>query len=216
MADLKKVLAALEGNCMTGEIVESREDVIAAVAKHLKDGDTIASGGSMTLKECGVIEFVKAGPYKYLDRATPGLTREEMEDKIFRGAFTSDVYLMSSNAITERGELYNVDGNSNRVAALLYGPKKVIIVAGQNKIVANLSEAAERVKTKAAPPNCVRLDCKTYCNETGACVSLNDEASFLCDGCKSDDRICCNYVVSAKQRQKGRIHVILVKEDLGF
>ncbi|MBQ3055204.1 MAG: lactate utilization protein [Oscillospiraceae bacterium] len=216
MADLKKVLAALEANCMTGEIVESRDEVVAAVAKLLHEGDVIASGGSMTLKECGVIEYVKSGPYKYLDRATPGLTREQMEYQVFRGAFTSDVYLMSSNAITEHGELYNVDGNSNRVAALLYGPKKVIIVAGQNKIVPNLAEAAVRVKTKAAPPNCVRLDCKTYCNETGACVSLKDEDAFLCDGCKSDDRICCNYVVSAKQRQKGRIHVILVKEDLGF
>ena len=216
MVDLKKVLTALEENCMTGEIWERREDVISAVAKHLKDGDVIASGGSVTLAECGVIDFVKSGPYKYLDRATPGLTREQIEDLVFRGAFTSDVYLMSSNAITERGELYNVDGNSNRVAALLYGPKKVIIVAGQNKIVRDLNEAAVRVKTKAAPPNCVRLDCKTYCNEAGACVSLKNEDAFLCDGCGSDARICCNYVVSAKQRHKGRIHVILVKEDLGF
>lgn len=216
MADLKKTLDALAQNGMTGEILESRADVIPAIEKLLSDGNVIASGGSMTLNECGVIDFVKSGPYKYLDRATPGLTREQMEDLVFRGAFTSDVYLMSSNAITERGELYNVDGNSNRVAALLYGPKKVIIVAGQNKVVPDLNAAIERVKTKAAPPNCARLDCKTYCKETGSCVSLGQENPFLCDGCKGDDRICCNYVITAKQRKHGRIHVLLVKEDLGY
>ncbi len=216
MADLNKTLMALERNGMTCEIAESRADVIPMIQKILTDGDTIASGGSMTLEECGVIDFVKKGPYKYLDRSTPGLTREEMEDKIFRGAFTADVYLMSSNAITERGELYNVDGNSNRVAALLYGPRKVVIVAGENKVVANIDDAITRVKEKAAPPNCVRLDCKTPCNQNGKCVSLALDDPFLCDGCGVDARICCNYVVSAKQRKAGRIHVILVKETLGY
>jgi len=215
MADLNKTLKALERNGMTCEIAESRADVTPLIQKLLTDGDTIASGGSMTLKECGVIDFVKEGPYKYLDRSVPGLTPDEIE-AVYRGAFSADVYLMSSNAITERGELYNVDGNSNRVAALLYGPKKVIIVAGENKVVANIDEAIERVKTTAAPPNCVRLDCKTPCNASGQCVSLSMDDTFLCDGCGVDARICCNYVISAKQRKAGRIHVILVQENLGY
>lgn len=215
MADLKKTLEALAQNGITGEIVSSRSEVIEAIEKRLAPGNLIASGGSMTLKECGVIDFVKEGPYQYLDRAKPGLTPDEIEG-IYRKAFSADVYLMSSNAITERGELYNVDGNSNRVAALLYGPKQVIIVAGQNKVVSNIEDAFRRVKTTAAPPNCVRLDCNTYCQTQGSCVSLNDENAFVCDGCRSDARICCNYVISAKQRKPGRIHVILVEESLGY
>ena len=131
-------------------------------------------------------------------------------------AFTTDVYLMSTNALTLNGELYNVDGNSNRVAALLYGPKSVIIVCGVNKIVENLDEAVLRVKKCAAPKNTVRLHTGSYCENEGGCVSLNKDNAFMCDGCKGKGRICCNYVVSAQQRHVDRIKVILVDESLGY
>ena len=117
---------------------------------------------------------------------------------------------------TERGELYNVDGNSNRVAAILYGPKSVIVVAGCNKIVPDLAAAVRRVKAKAAPENCTRLSCETFCRKTGECVSLRQESSEMPEGCRSEARICCNYVVSAYQRQQGRIKVVLVGEPLGY
>ena len=121
--------------------------------------------------------------------------------------------MTSSNAVTERGELYNVDGNSNRIAAIAFGPSRVIMVVGINKIVPDLDAAIRRVKTIAAPKNTQRLSCKTYCEAAGKCAGLDGD---LCAGCASDARICCNYLVSAKQREPGRIHVIFVGEELGY
>ncbi|MBR0141001.1 MAG: LUD domain-containing protein, partial [Ruminococcus sp.] len=129
---------------------------------------------------------------------------------------SADVFISSANAITEHGVVYNVDGNSNRIAAIAFGPKSVIIIAGYNKIVANLEEAEIRVKKEAAPPNCVRLNCDTYCAEKGECVSMNKSGRQIYDGCGGDGRICCNYLISAHQRHKGRIKVIIVGEELGY
>jgi hypothetical protein len=111
--------------------------------------------------------------------------------------------------------MYNVDGLSNRVAAILFGPKSVIIVAGYNKIVDNLNDAVKRVKTVAAPANSVRLGCDTYCSTIGKCMSLKN-TNFLSDGCRNDGRICANYVISAKQQVKNRIKIIIVGEELGY
>ena len=127
-----------------------------------------------------------------------------------------DTFFTSSNAVTERGELYNVDGNSNRVACIVYGPRQVIMVVGKNKIVPNINAAVERVKKSAAPPNTVRLSCDTPCAKLGECVSLSNENAFICDGCHGESRICCNYVISAQQRHKDRIKVIIVNENLGY
>jgi hypothetical protein len=123
----------------------------------------------------------------------------------------------TGNAITENGELYNVDGTCNRVSALLYGPKSVIIIAGKNKIVKDLGEAVIRVKTLAAPPNCKRLNKQTYCAKTGQCVAIGraDEKEMT-SGCNSPDRICRSFVVCGPQVFKNRIKVILVNEDLGY
>ena len=102
------------------------------------------------------------------------------------------------------------------IAAIAFGPKSVIIIAGYNKIVRNLEEAEIRVKRTAAPANCERLSCGTYCSVKGECVSLSKSDREICDGCESDDRICCNYLISAHQRHKGRIKVIIVGEELGY
>ena len=170
----------------------------------------------VTLKEIGIIPELKSGRYNYLDRGAEGLTREQVEE-IYRKCYFADAYLSSSNAVTENGELYNVDGNSNRVSAILYGPKSVIMVCGYNKIVKNLEEAAKRVKEIAAPKNTVRLNLDTYCNKIGHCVSLdNEECPEMCSGCHSEGRICCNFVVTAQQRHKDRIKVIIVGEELGY
>ena len=152
---------------------------------------------------------------KKLIRSAPGLTREQVED-IYRQTFSADAYFTSTNALTENGELYNVDGNSNRVAAILYGPKSVVVVCGVNKIVKNIDEAIYRVKTKAAPPNTIRLNIDTYCSKQGQCVSLNKENPELCEGCRSEGRICCNYVVCAQQRHINRIKVVIINEELGY
>lgn len=215
MKRISKVTENLEKNNMQVHYVESKADVVSKVTELLKDGDTVGVGGSYTLSESGVLEFLRSGKYNFLDRHAKGLSRENVEKK-YIDSFSADAYICSSNAITENGELYNVDGNSNRVAAICYGPKSVIIIVGYNKIVRNLEDAVKRVKSIAAPANCDRLSCETYCKEKGECISFLSDASDMASGCNSSARICCNYVVSAYQRKKDRIKVIIVGEELGY
>ncbi len=203
----------LKKNNMEFYYAETKEKVCPIVESLIKEGDVITNGGTMTMKECGLAEILSSPKYNYLDRSK--MTPEEVADLYIR-AFSADVYISSSNAITEDGVLYNVDGNSNRIAAIAFGPKSVIIIAGYNKIVKNLKEAEMRVKREAAPPNCVRLNCNTYCAEKGECVSLTKSDHQMSDGCAGDGRICCNYLISAQQRHKGRIKVIIVGEELGY
>lgn len=199
-----KTLNALKNNNMEAYYVSTKEEASDLTAKLLNDGDTVAVGGSVTLSETGILDLLRSGKYNFLDRYEKGLSRCEI-DKIFHESFCADAYLTSSNAITEEGELYNVDGNGNRVAAMIYGPKNVIVVAGTNKIVKDRDAAIERVKSIAAPANAERLSCKTPCAITGECMN-----------CKGDARICCSYVFLGQQRVKNRIKVILVGEDLGY
>lgn len=201
----------LEKNGMKPYFCESRKEVVPLIKTLVKPGESVSNGGSVTLAECGVYGLLAGGEYDYIDR-----TKFEDVREAYLKAFGCDTYFCSSNAVTERGELYNVDGNSNRVACIVYGPKQVIMVVGKNKIVKNIDEAILRVKEKAAPPNCKRLGIPSACSGLGKCVSLTKENPFMCDGCAADTRICCNYVVSAKQRHKDRIKVIIVNEDLGY
>lgn len=210
---IEKTGENLRKNNMDFYYAETKEDVLPIVKSLLKKGDVISNGGSVSMAECGIDELVRSPEYNYLDRSA--VPPEEVQD-IYRKAFSADVYISSSNAITEDGVLYNVDGNSNRIACIAYGPSSVIIIAGRNKIVRNLEEAEVRVKTESAPPNCVRLSCKTPCAETGECISLSKPDRQFTDGCHSDSRICCNYLISAQQRHKGRIKVIIVNEELGY
>ena len=214
MQVVEKTMGNLEKNNMKPYFCETSAKAKELVKSLLEKGSTVATGGSMTLKETGVEELLRSGDYNFIDRAE-AITPEQCEE-VFLSAFRADEYLMSTNALTEDGVLYNVDGNSNRVAALLYGPKSVIIVCGYNKIVKNLDEAVYRMKTVAAPLNTKRLGTGSYCENAGQCVSLKKEDPFLCDGCKGSGRICCNYVVSSQQRKKDRIKVIIVGEELGF
>ena len=212
---IAKTIRNLEKNNMQACYVESRADAVNKVRELMSEGQTVAVGGSMTLYECGVIDILRSGRYRFLDRYEEGLSRDEVE-KIFRESFFVDTYISSTNAITENGELYNVDGNSNRVAAICYGPKSVIIIAGYNKIVSDIDEAVDRVKRTAAPANAVRLSCDTNCSEKGECMSLARGETGMACGCGSPARICCNYVVSGYQRVKDRIKVIIVGEQLGY
>lgn len=211
---VNKTMEHLRKNNMAAYFVEKKEDVLPLFRELTKEGDTVTHGGSETLKECGLTEELSSGRYRYLDRSK--CTTPEEVEKIYRDAYFADVYLASANAVTESGLLYNVDGNSNRVSAILYGPKSVIFICGYNKIVKDLDEATYRVKKYAAPKNTKRLNCETYCKNAGECLAVGRDASYMCDGCRSDGRICCNYVISAKQRHKDRIKVILVGEELGY
>lgn len=203
-ARIEKVMLALERNKMTPFYVESSSELLELVKGLIKDDKLITAGGSMTLKESGVTDMLLS-EYQgvYLDRSAANGLDEVGE--IMRKAFVSDTFFTSTNALTEDGELYNVDGNGNRVSAMIFGPKQVIVVAGVNKIVADMDEAVRRVETVAAPKNTVRLDCGTPCAKTGECAH-----------CHSDRRICCSYVRLAQQRVPGRIKVIIVNESLGY
>ena len=209
---VQKVLEALRKNYMLAEYVENKDAVVPLVKSLLTEGCTVATGGSRTLDETGVTDLLRSGAYTYFDRNNPALSPEEKAAMTAKGA-TADVYLCSSNAITEQGELYNVDGFANRISAIANGPKKVIMVVGINKMVPDLDAAIRRVKTIAAPLNTKRLNCDTYCLKTGVCMGLD---GGMTDGCHSPARICCSYLVSAQQRIQNRIHVILVGESLGF
>ena len=203
----------LEKNGFQPFYAETREEVVPIVKTLVQEGESVSNGGSVTLKQCGVSDFIASGKFDYIDRSK--YEGEAVREAYLR-AFGCDTYFCSSNAVTERGELYNVDGNSNRVACIVYGPKQVIMVVGKNKIVPDINAAIQRVKECAAPPNCVRLGIPSACSKLGKCVSLTKENPFMCDGCAADTRICCNYVVSAKQRHKNRIKIIIVNEDLGY
>jgi L-lactate utilization protein LutB len=204
MKRIERTLENLRKNNMQAFYVEEITQVVDKIQELLQEGDTVSCGGSMTLFEAGVIDHLRSDRYKFLDRYAPDLTRAQITD-IFISSFSADAYVCSSNAITENGELYNVDGNSNRVAAMLFGPKSVIVVVGYNKIVRNIEDAAERVRSIAAPANAARLNCKTPCVQMG-----------YCGDCKGEERICCNTVVMGQQREKGRIKVVIVGEELGY
>lgn len=211
---IAKTVEALKKNGMEAMYAPTRKEAIEQVAEYLEEGQLVTCGGSVTLEECGIMNLLRSGLYEFLDRSAPGTTPDKVEEN-YRMAFCADAYLTSSNAITEQGELFNVDGNCNRVAAMLFGPKSVIVVAGYNKIVANLEEAVLRLKKVAAPANCIRLNRDTYCAHAGECKGV---CGSMTEGCSSPDRICAGYTVIAKQQPKyaGRIKVILVGEELGY
>ncbi|MBC8584397.1 lactate utilization protein [Youxingia wuxianensis] len=202
---INKTIGNLQNNKMDAYYAKTKEDAVKLVDSLIGDGETVSFGGSMSLYESGVIDHLRnSKKYNLLDRDVPGLTPQQRR-QIFIQAFDCDTYLASSNAVTETGELYNVDGMGNRVAALTFGPKSVILVVGYNKIVKDLNAAADRVKNISAPANAMRLDCQTPCKVLGGCAN-----------CRSDGRICCTYVIHAQQREKGRIKVIIVGEPLGY
>ena len=204
MCKVKRTLANLEKNNISGYYVEDEKELLSKLGEILQEGWTVAFGGSMTLFETGVVDYVREGKYNLLDRYANGLKSEDIKE-IYRKSFYADAYITSTNALLEDGQLYNVDGTGNRVAAMLYGPDNVIVIAGINKLVGNLEEAIERNKNIAAPANCVRLNRRTPCTKVGQCMD-----------CNSEDRICNDYVLIKRQNISGRIKVIIVGKTLGY
>lgn len=213
---INKLFKNLEINKIKPIYAENKAEAVKAVENMLFDGAIITWGGSMSLIECGIDKVLQDPKYNFMDRGRAGITPEEQQE-CFKASIGADFFLCSCNAITENGELINVDGLANRISSIAFGPKKVIMIVGKNKIVPNVKEGFLRVKKIAAPKNCVRLNKNTPCAKLGHCVSLlnNDNPDFT-DGCACDDRICCDYMISAMQRQKDRITVVLVNEDLGY
>jgi len=198
------VIKNLEKNNMKGTFLKSREELVAYLDGIIRDGSKIAVGGSQTLFELDLIEYIRNRNVEFFDRYKEGITAEEKKE-VYRKSFSADFYFSSSNAVTLDGHLYNVDHFGNRVAALLYGPDKVFVIVGLNKIVSSLNDAISRVRSVAAPANNVRLNRDTPCVKTGECVD-----------CRSSDRICSEYTLIKRQGVKDRIEVIILPFSLGY
>lgn len=214
---IARTMEALEKNNMQAAYLPKAADVLPMLKNLLEPGSTVSVGGSMSLFETGAIDLLRNGSYQFLDRYAPGISSADIE-KIYHDSFNADFYLTSANAITEHGELYCVDGTGNRVAAMIYGPKKVIVVAGWQKIVPNLAAAVVRVKNVATPANVTRLDKDTYCAQHGRCMTPTCDSRNLmavaAGACANT--ICCDSVVFSRQRQKNRFIVLIVGEELGY
>lgn len=196
---IKTIIKNLEHRNMTGYYCEDAASAKKMILSMISEDDTVSWGGSATLNEIGVKDDLK----NVLD-ATACPPEEAIE--IRRRALLCDVFLTSTNAITMEGELVNIDGVGNRVAAMCFGPGKVIVVAGVNKIVQDESAAIARIKTEACPPNCIRLGKQTPCALTGKCGD-----------CKTAGQTICSYTVTTRfSGISDRIHVILVNDKLGF
>lgn len=201
---VESTIASLSKNNMKGYYVENDAALIKLLQELICENDTVGVGDSMTLYETGVYTFLREGKYKFLDKYKEAITKVE-KDQIYRDNFSADTFMCSTNAITTKGELYNIDGNGSRVAPMIFGPKQVIIVAGINKLVIDSEEAEKRVRNIAAPIDAKRLGKDTPCARLGRCVD-----------CNSPQRICNSFVKITGQFVKDRIKVIIVGKNLGY
>lgn len=199
-----KAVEALKKNGFEAVYYNSGAETSEFIMNNVVKGDKVGFGGSMTIKKLGMQEKVEAMGGIVLDHGIPSLSPEEKMETM-RGELLSDVFLCSSNAVTLEGELVNIDGVGNRVAAMTFGPKKVIIVVGVNKICKNEAAAFQRIEQIVAPKNCKRLNMPNPCTKTG-----------VCSDCKSDTRACRVYSVIKRKPMRTDITVVVVGEDFGF
>lgn len=196
----KKVIEGLKSRNMTGYYVDTKEEALKKALELIPKGSKVTKGGSMSVVEIGLADALKSGDYQYCDRDAATNKREA---ELF--AYDADVFLGSVNAITDDGVLVNIDGNSNRVSAYAYGPRKLVLIVGMNKVAGDIDAAMKRARNEAATINTQRFNLSTPCSKTGACMN-----------CKSPDTICCQFLITRFSRHTDRIHVILVNEALGF
>ena len=196
----QKVIKGLASRNITGYYAATAEEAKELALSLIPEGSKVTNGGVQSAKEIGLLQALEEGNYEYCNR-------EKMADKKAAAlfAYTADFFISSCNAMTDDGILINIDGNSNRVSAIAFGPEKVIFIVGMNKVAGDFDSALKRARNEAAPINAMRFDIDTPCKKIGTCAN-----------CKSEDTICCNFLVTRYSRHKGRMHVILVDENLGF
>ena len=196
----QKVIKGLESRNMSGYYAKDKEEALKIALGLIEEGSTVTMGGAMSAHEIGLVEALKSGNYNFIDRDKATDKRAAM-----LAAYDADVFLSSANAITDDGVMINIDGNSNRVSAIAQGPKKVVFIVGMNKVCSDVDSAMKRARNVAAPINAQRFGLATPCSKTGACMN-----------CKSPDTICCQFLITRYSRHQGRIHVVLVNDNLGF
>ena len=194
------VIKGLEKRNMAGYYAADKEEAVKTALELIPEGSSVTMGGGTSIEEIGLTEVLKKGKYDFIDR-------DAYDDKRAAAlkAYDADVFLAGANALSQNGVLVNIDGNSNRVSAIAFGPRKVIFIVGMNKVCADVNAALKRARNTAAPMNAQRFDIDTPCRKTGACFD-----------CLCPDTICCQFLITRYSKHRGRIHVILVNEDLGF
>lgn len=200
---VKGIIKNLEKRNMEGYFYEDSASCVKAITNLMENGSVISWGGSESIRECGLMDAVAKGNYTLIDRLTAKSPEESRQ--LFAKAVLSDYYLMSSNAVTFDGELINIDGNGNRVACLIQGPKNIIMVVGMNKLVSDVEAGYARVRNIATPANVKRLHKNTPCFQAGRC----------CD-CLSPECICNQVVITRRSAHPGRIKIFFVAEELGY
>ena len=201
---VERTINALKKNNFEALFVSDSKAAFDEVMSRIPDGASVGIGGSVTLDQLGLLDALGNRNIQLIWPIQQAKTMEERFELI-RKSFSADIFLSSTNAVTEDGKLFNVDATGNRVGAMFIGPKKVIIVSGVNKIVKNIEAAEKKVMEWTAPQNAKRLNRKTPCTETG-----------VCSDCNSPDRICNIYVTLAKRPSRTEVVVILVGENLGI
>ena len=199
-----KTVEVLKKNGFSALYCKRGAEASEFIMNNVHKGDKVGFGGSMTIKKLGIQEKVKSMGGIVLDHGDPTLSADERMETM-RGELLCDVFLCSSNAVTLEGELVNIDGSGNRVAAMSFGPKKVIVVVGINKICKNEASAFERIRQIAAPMNSKRLNMPNPCTKTGTCSD-----------CKSDTRICRIYSVIKRMPMRADITVVVIGENFGY
>lgn len=205
---LKRVQEALEKNNFTVTIARDRDDAKNLVLEKILPAlqvQSVSWGGSMTFTATGLYDVLRdRSDLEILDTYEKGLALEDMLERRRRSLLV-DLFFTGTNAVTEDGKLVNLDMYGNRVAAITFGPRHVVLLVGRNKVVPDVESAMMRIKDYAAPTNAMRLDKKTPCSHTGEC-----------EECSSPERICNHWTITEKSFPKGRIHVVLINEDLGL
>ena len=198
-----KVAEALDKRFFEAYYCSDRESGLQKVLELIPQNHVVSWGGTSTVDELGIKDALRQRGQAVIDRDTAKDAQERKE--MLKKALTCDTFLMSSNAISSDGELVNIDGTGNRVAALCFGPDQVVVVAGMNKVAGDLDDAMGRARQVAAPINAQRFQLKTPCSVNG-----------LCGNCKGADCICAQIVTTRVCKPAGRIKVVLIGEDLGF
>lgn len=198
-----KVAEALNKRFFEAYYCSDRESGLQKVLELIPQNHVVSWGGTSTVDELGIKDALRQRGQAVIDRDTAKDAQERKE--MLKKALTCDTFLISSNAISSDGELVNIDGTGNRVAALCFGPDQVVVVAGMNKVAGDLDDAMGRARQVAAPINAQRFQLKTPCSVNG-----------LCGNCKGADCICAQIVTTRVCKPAGRIKVVLIGEDLGF
>ena len=202
--NLEIVVENLKKNNFAVHVAENKEEGAQIVRSLIEKGATIGVGGSVTIDQLDILDGLEAEGHLIFNHNKAGLTPQQVLD-FRRRELTCDVFLTSTNALTEKGELVNIDGVGNRVAALTFGPKRVVVATGINKIVADVHAGIARIGSVAAPLNNKRLKKDMPCTKVGQCVD-----------CQLPGRICNVTTITKKRPPLTDIHIVLIKEELGY